>query len=210
MNRRLTIFKSMILFLAILAVWIFLAPTFAERLIVARPLDHADVILVLAGSSAYLERTRVAAHLYRNEIAQKVLLTNDGEQAGWSNKEQGNPPYVELAKQELVAQGVPVDAIEILSPNVSGTIMEAKLLGKKASEGRWKSLLIVTSNYHTRRALWTFENVFSESSIQTQIGIVPAITGEQNRLVFFWWLTPKGWRDVGGEYVKSLFYHIAY
>ncbi len=79
--------KSMILFVAILLVWTFVAPLLAERLIVARPMEHADAILVLAGSSAYLERTKKAAFLYKEDIAPRILLTNDGKNAGWSQKE---------------------------------------------------------------------------------------------------------------------------
>jgi len=80
-NRR-TIFKSTVSVLAILSVWAFLAPFLAENLIVEKPLEHADVIFVLAGSSAYIERTRKAALIYKRGVAQKVVLTNDGEAAG--------------------------------------------------------------------------------------------------------------------------------
>src|SRR5438105_323266 len=188
--------KSMILFVAILLVWTFVAPFLAERLLIARPMDRADAILVLAGSGAYLERTNKAAFLYKGGVAPGILLTNDGGKAGWSQKEQRNPPYVELAKQRLVAQGVPENAIEILSPEISGTIAEAQLLGKKAAERRWKSLLIVTSVHHTRRALRTFENLFAANGVETQIGIVPAPNGEQTPPAYYWWLTATGWQDV--------------
>ncbi len=202
--------KSVIPFVGILLVWTFVAPFLAERLIVARPMDHADAILVLAGSGAYLERTNKAAFLYKEGVASRVLLTNDGKIAGWSRKEQRNPRYVELAKRRLVAQGVPESAIEIFSPEVSGTIAEAKLLGKKAAERRWKSLLIVTSAHHTRRALRTFESVFAANGVETQIGIVPALNGEQTLPASYWWLTATGWQDVAGEYVKSAYYYLAY
>ncbi len=202
--------KSVIFFGTILLAWTLVAPFLAERLIVARPMDHADAILVLAGSSAYLERTNKAAFLYKEGVAPGVLLTNDGKNAGWSQKEQRNPPYVELATRRLVAQGVPEGAIEIFSPQVSGTIAEAKLLAKEAAERRWKALLIVTSAYHTRRALRTFESVFAANGVETQIGIVPALNGEQAPLVYYWWLTATGWQDVAGEYVKSAYYYFAY
>ncbi len=185
MNRRGT-FRLLICVITIFSVWTFLAPFLAERLIVERPLDHADVILVLAGSSTYLERTQKAAQLFKKQIAQKILLTNDGEQAGWSQEEQRNPPYVELARIQLLAHDVPNEAIESLSPEVFGTIMEATLLATHASERRWKYLLIVTSAYHTRRALWTFEHVFAKTGVVTQIGIVAARTGQQTPPALYW------------------------
>ena len=209
-TRRRTVVKSTMIFLTILFVWVFLAPNLAERLIVEKSLNQAEVILVLSGSSTYLERTRMAALVYKTGVAPKVLLTNDGGQASWSQKEQRNVPYVELAKRELVAQGVPDNAIEILAPEMSGTIMEAELLGKHSAERRWKSLLIVTSAYHARRALRTFKNVFAKNGVETEIGIVSPITGQQTPAPLYWWLTWRGWRDVAGEYVKSGFYYVYY
>jgi uncharacterized SAM-binding protein YcdF (DUF218 family) len=204
------VFRSAILCAVILLVWAFLAPFLAERLIVERPADHADVIVVMAGSAAYRERTRKAALVYKNGIAPRILLTNDGEHAGWSQDEQRNPSVFELARRELVAHGVPDDAIVILPPKVTGTMMEARLLVRKAVESRWDSLLIVTSAYHTRRALWAFEKAFSESAIDVKIGIVPARIAQEMPPAFCWWFTWEGWRDVAGEYVKGVYYHFAY
>jgi uncharacterized SAM-binding protein YcdF (DUF218 family) len=70
--------------------------------------------------------------------------------------------------------------------------------------------LIVTSAYHTRRALRTFENVFSEKGVETKIGIIAARPGQQTPSALYWWLTWKGWGDVAGEYVKSVFYYVNY
>jgi uncharacterized SAM-binding protein YcdF (DUF218 family) len=210
MNRRGVVSRSMIYILAILLVWTSIAPFLAERLIVEKPLDKADAILVLAGAPDYKERTRKAAFLYNKGITRAVLLTNDGIKAGWSRKEQRNPSYFELAERALIAHGVPENAIEILPSQVSGTITEARLLRTIAVERRWKSLLIVTSPYHTRRALRTFENVFAEKHVETSIGLVPAEAGPQTPSAFYWWLTWKGWRDVGGEYVKSTYYIFIY
>lgn len=152
----------------------------------------------------------MAAHVYKMGVAPKILLTNDGGRAGWSREEQGNLPYVELARQQLLAQGVPYQAIEILASEVSGTVMEAELLGKHVAERRWKSLLIVTSAYHTRRALRAFQKAFAKNGADAEIGIVSPSPGQQTPTPLLWWLTWKGWRDVAGEYVKSVFYYVYY
>lgn len=173
-------------------------------------MHHADAIVVLAGSAAYIERTHKAAFIYKQGAAQKILLTSDGEQAGWSQREQRTPPFVELAKRELMANGVPESVIKILAPKVSGTIKEAELLSEIAAANRWKSLLIVTSAYHTRRSLRTFERVFANDGIDTNIGIIPALIGQQSPQPFDWWLSRNGWKDVAGEYVKSVYYYFNY
>ena len=65
--------KSVIFFVAILLVWTLVAPFLAERLVVARPMDHADAILVLAGSGAYLERTNNLLSLLKNNYAASLI-----------------------------------------------------------------------------------------------------------------------------------------
>lgn len=208
MKKPSRVFKFLIIFVTFIAAWIFIAPFLAERLIVEKMIEKADVIVVLGGSSVFIERTQQAAQLFKKGIAPKVILTNDGTNAGWSKREQRNPPFVELAKQSLIGQGVPDKAIEILPEQVNGTDDEAELLHKKASANNWNSIIIVTSAYHTRRALWTFEKVFAET--KTEIGIVSAPTGQQTPPPFYWWITARGWQMVAGEYVKSLYYWIYY
>jgi uncharacterized SAM-binding protein YcdF (DUF218 family) len=195
------------LLLALLA-WILIAPYLATGLIVSKPLEQADVILVLGGSSVYIERTQKAAELYKKGVAPKIVLTDDGGRAGWSRLEQRNPPYVELAQKELIRQGVPLENIEVLKPQVSGTIYEAHLLQKKTEETNWKRVLMVTSAYHTSRALWTFEKVFDEN--KTEIGIEFSPVGQQTPTPSVWWLTPFGWKVVAGEYVKLVYYWLRY
>jgi uncharacterized SAM-binding protein YcdF (DUF218 family) len=201
-------FKLVTAILLIFFAWIFFAWFLAERLIVEKPLEHADAILVLGGSSVYQERTQKAALVYKQGIAQKVLLTDDGGRAGWSRKEQRNPLFVELAEQSLIAQGVPAENIEILKPKGSGTIYEAQFLRDKIKENSWKSILIVTSAYHTRRSLWTFEREIADKDIE--IGIVSPPPGQQTPPPFYWWLSPFGWDVVAGEYVKTFYYWVYY
>lgn len=62
MNRN---FKVLIFFLGLFLVWIFVAPFLAENLIVEKPLERADAILVLRGSSVYKERTHKVAAVYK-------------------------------------------------------------------------------------------------------------------------------------------------
>lgn len=207
MGRKL---KILILLSVGFTVWAVLAPYLAERLIVEKPLNEADAILVLGGSSVYLERTEKAARLFEQGIAPKILLTDDGERAGWSAARETNPPFVELAQENLVAQGVPPDAVEILSPRVAGTIDEAEVLAGQVRNADLRSLLIVTSAYHTRRAYWIFDKVFRDNEVRAEIGIVPAAAGQQTPPSAIWWLSPRGWQLVAGEYVKTLYYWLFY
>ncbi len=200
-------FKIAITILILFVVWVVSAPLLAKNLIVEKPLKKADAILVLSGSSVYIERTHKAAELYKQGIAEKVLLTDDGGYGGWSQKEKRNPPFVYLAQQELIAQGVSKDDIEILLPQVTGTIWEARNLKVKVEEEDWKSVVLVTSSYHTKRALNTFSAILED---RVSLGISASPTGAQTPPPFTWWLSPKGWSVIGGEYVKSAVYWLYY
>lgn len=198
--------KVFIALAMIFVVWVFTAPLFADFLIVKRPLEKSDAILILGGSSVYLERTERAAELYKNGVSKKIILTDDGERAGWSPVEQRNPPYVDLASRELNSIGVPHDAIEIIKPEFSGTNFEAKSVRGALAERNLRSVLIVTSAYHTKRALYIFENEFAGSGIE--IGIESAAAGKQTPQPSFWWISPRGWQMVAGEYVKFVYYWV--
>jgi uncharacterized SAM-binding protein YcdF (DUF218 family) len=207
MKRR---YKITIFFLSLFLAWLLIAPFLAKGLIIEKPLEKADAILVLSGSSLYIERTQKAAEVYKKGAAPVVFLTDDGDRTGWSKIEKRNIPYVEMARRNLISQGVPAEAIVILQPQVTGTIYEARVLAEKAKTENLQSIVIVTSAYHSRRALWVFERFFAENNLHTEFGIVPAAAGVQTPPPFVWWLTAKGWGSVGAEYLKFAVYWAYY
>jgi uncharacterized SAM-binding protein YcdF (DUF218 family) len=176
----------------------------ARALVVESNLSHADVLVVLSGSANYLERSQAAAQIFKSGRVKQIILTNDGQQSGWSQPEQRNPLFVERARDELQRQGVPAGTIDILPGVVQSTHDEAVLLRKTASERNWQSLLVLTSPYHSRRALWTFRNEFQNSGVA--LGLTIVRNGHQTPSPWFWWLTPNGWRMVAGEYAKWIYY----
>ncbi|MEP6925907.1 MAG: YdcF family protein, partial [Pyrinomonadaceae bacterium] len=159
-----------------LVAWAGLAWILANNLIIEKPLSKADALLVLSGSAAYIERTHEAAIIFKQGIAPKIFLTNDGLQSGWDQNEQRNPYFVERARWELIQQGIPEEAIEILPTIVSGTNDEANLLAQLANNRKLNSLLLVTSAYHSRRTFWTFERAMLRKNLDLQIGVVSSPT----------------------------------
>lgn len=200
--------KILVSLLILFIGWIFLAPLLARDLIIEKSLNKADAIVVLSGSSAYVGRTHKAAQIYEENVSRKIILTDDGDLGGWSQIERRNPRFVELAKKELILQGVSEIDIEILKPEVSGTIYEARLINEKIAKEGWTSILLVTSGYHSHRALWTFENVNDSGTVN--FGVVSAKNDGQTPDVSTWWFRPSGWRLVVGEYMKFVGYWLFY
>lgn len=192
----------------LLAVLCWLAAWFGARwLIVSAPLEHADVIVALSGSSSFVERTELAAQLYAAGRAKKILLTNDNQQGGWSSAEQRNPFFYERARWELQRGGVPESNIEVIGSPVHSTEDEAIALRKYAEVNKVKSVLIVTSPYHSRRALGTFRRVLADSGITVGLAVA---TGAQTPAPATWWLSWRGWQLVPTEYVKMVYYWLRY
>ena len=191
-----------------LVVWALVAPWLATRLIVERPLEKADAIIVLSGSYLYKERTRKGAELYNRGVAPRIFITNDGERGGWMKNEQTNVPYLELEKRELVGAGVPAEAITVLNEIVTGTDEEAKELSKNLDPYSIKSVVVVTSAYHSRRSLWTFDRILAGRDVT--VGLEHAGMTDRTPNPNYWWLQLRGWQFVAGEYVKSLVYWTYY
>lgn len=190
----------------VLVLWPLAAWAAARCLIVETPLARADAMVILSGSSAYVERTQKAAELYRQGYAPLIILTDDQQQGSWSNADWRNPFFVERARRELERAGVPPERIEALPQRVASTHDESRLLRDYAQARKLTSLLIVTSAYHSRRALWTMRRAFTGSNVRLAL----AASGEDTLPASTWWLQPRGWQAVVGEYGKLVYYWLRY
>ncbi|HJP91460.1 MAG TPA: YdcF family protein [Pyrinomonadaceae bacterium] len=205
MSRRRILVKVLV---ACILIWPFVAWIGAKLLITEAPLDQADVIVVLSGSANYRERAREAAGLFLEGRSQRILITNDNMQGPWSSADQQNLFFYERSLREIRNAGVPADKIEVLMQPVASTYEEAELARQYAEEHGLRSVLIVTSAYHSRRALWVFSRVFRNTGIR--IGLVSVRPGYQSPRPATWWLSLRGWKLVPTEYVKMIYYVIKY
>jgi uncharacterized SAM-binding protein YcdF (DUF218 family) len=194
--------------LVCILIWPLVAWLGARLLITQAPLEKADAIVVLGGSANYKERAREAAKLLLDGRSQRILITNDNTRGPWSSSEQRNPFFYERSFQELQAAGVPENSIEVVIQPVTSTNEEAEVVRQYVQERGLRSLLVVTSAYHSRRALWTFSRVFRGTRVQ--VGLVSASNGVESPPPSTWWLTSVGWKLVPTEYVKLIYYVFKY
>jgi uncharacterized SAM-binding protein YcdF (DUF218 family) len=204
----LILHPSALILLCLLA-WPLLAWAAAKGLSVRVPLDgRADAIVMLSGSEVYRERAECAARLFKAGSAPRIVLTNDTEPGGWSQERGRTMLFVERARDALMRAGVPPEAVEVVPGSVSSTYDEAPTLRDNARARGWRSLVVVTSGYHSRRAWWTLRRVFAASGVE--LGLEPVAEGAQSPSPWTWWLTAAGWRMVAGEYVKLIYYRLHY
>lgn len=176
----------------------------ARALIVDVPLTRADALVVLSGAPVYRERLLHAAELFSGGHSTKVVLTNDGGRGSWSRTLQRNPLMSERGVLQLGQAGVPSTSIDIISERVRSTYDEAVAVRQYAIDHHLTSVLVITSQYHTRRALWTFRRVLGEANIA--VGVSPAAPISGTPSPARWWRHLQGWDMVVGEYVKLAYY----
>jgi uncharacterized SAM-binding protein YcdF (DUF218 family) len=159
----------------------------AEGWIVEDALSRADAIIVLSDDNFYADRAAHAADLYRHGMAPIVVASG--------RRLRPNAGIAELMEHDLIERGVPKDKILRLSHNAENTREEAETTAQQARERKWRSVIVVTSNYHTRRARYIFSHVFPP---QTLVRVSGAPDGDFDPE--HWWQTRKSLK----EFVREL------
>jgi len=127
----------------------------AESWVVDAPAAHADAILLLGDDNFYADRATRAAELIRQGAAPVVVASG--------RRLRPSAGIVELMQHDLIERGVPKEKILPLAQDADNTEEEAVTLSKFCVERHIRSVIVVTSNYHTRRARYVFEKTFPSS-----------------------------------------------
>lgn len=140
----------------------------------------AEVIVVLGGDNVRGDRVRHAVELYRQNWAPRLLLSGSTIRSYFSEGE--------LMQREATAQGVPAGAL-VLAPHQAGsTLAEALHLRQVLHEQKVRSLIVVTSNFHTRRTRRIFHEVFRRHGTQVWVSAASDVNFDPAR----WWEQREG------------------
>lgn len=124
----------------------------AEYWVIDEPAQRADAIVVLSDDNFYGDRATRAAELSRQQVAPVVVASG--------RRLRPNAGIAELIEHDLVDRGVPKDKVLRFAHDSSDTIGEAGALANLAKGKHWSSVIVVTSNYHSRRVRYIFEKIF--------------------------------------------------
>lgn len=150
--------------------WVFLLAVFAAIYVLHEPLlravgefwvvedppEKADAIILLGDDNYPADRATRVAELYRAGWAPRIVASGRFLR-----------PYAslsELMQHDLLDRGVPASAIHRLPSFAGNTREEAVILRRLADRQHWRRVLVVTSNFHTRRARHIFTRVFRDSA----------------------------------------------
>jgi uncharacterized SAM-binding protein YcdF (DUF218 family) len=158
----------------------------AEAWIVEDPMQSADAIMVLSDDNFYADRATRATELYRQGMAPIVVASGRRLR-----------PYASIAElmyHDLSDRGVPKENIVRFPQDADGTKQEAEALAQLTKERKWHSVIIVTSNYHTRRARYIFRKTFPQG---IEVRVASARDGDFDPE--HWWEKRKSVKELTRE-----------
>ena len=158
-------------------------------LISAGPPAHADYAVVLAGDS-YGHRVIEGGELVRQGYVRKALVSGPGGYYGMSESE--------LAVNFAVKNGYPADYFIQFHHNARSTQAEAEVVIPELRRLGAHSFLLVTSDYHTRRAGHYFRRLASGMDMR-----VVAAPDEHYRWNS-WWRSREGQKIFYLEWSKTV------
>jgi uncharacterized SAM-binding protein YcdF (DUF218 family) len=176
------------------------ARTLGERILVVERPGKADLIVVLGGDSN--GRVRLALRLFSEGWAPRIVIPTSSSWQIFGR--------TETALGEEFVRSLPPgfrDAAHILPSAAESTFEEAVVIGEYMDAVGATSALLVTSDYHTRRALSVFSRVLPEKRFRIR-GVADLsqfapcwwrrrawakrALAESSRLA--WWLLFRRWR----------------
>lgn len=175
----------------------------AQPLRVSEPARPADAIVVFAGGvgesgtagGGYQERVKQAVSLYLDRKASRLIFSS-----GYVFAFQ----EAEVMRELAVAHGVPASAI-ILETKATNTHQNVAFVKQILDREEWRSILLVSSPYHMRRALLTWRKAAPETRVVpvpvprsqfyahswgVSLEQIRGILHEYAAIVAYWW---RGW-----------------
>lgn len=152
-----------------------------ESWIVEDPLEQSDAIIILSDDNFFADRATRASELFRQKLAPLVVASG--------RRLRPSAGLAELMDHDLVERGVPKDRIIRFPHDADNTREEAEALRALVLERNWHSVIVTTSNYHTRRARYIFRHV-----LPPYVKVSVASARDGNFEVERWWENRKSFK----------------
>lgn len=143
----------------------------------------ADVIIAISGGDT-TSRAEKAINLYRQNFAKNIIFSG-------AAADPSSPSNAKVMYDLAVKKGVPQSAIK-LDETSENTRQNSENVAKILKENGWTNAILVSENYHLRRAYTNFVGADAQANFRT--------TAAKNQI--FWWAEPRGWiliiSEIGG------------
>jgi glycosyltransferase involved in cell wall biosynthesis/uncharacterized SAM-binding protein YcdF (DUF218 family) len=166
-------------------------------LTIRQPPSRSDAIVVFSGNgestyinAGYQRRARDAARYYQSGYA-PLLVISSGIQQTFDE--------VEIIKALLLSQGVPANAMHVLSTYPTSTYENVQMVNDVLKARHLTSILFVTAPYHSRRASMIWTKVAPDVRVTT-VPVVDTPPGDPQ-----WSANLDQIRAIGYEYLAIVY-----
>ena len=169
------------------------------------PLRKADAIAVLAGTR--MDRALEAADLYQSGYAPRIVITREKEERSFAVLAARGIPLEageDVTFDVLQKLGVPARAIIVPKTIHDNTAQEAQTLRQLAVNNHWRTLIVVTSKYHLRRAGFALRRELKDTGTEVVMHGTRYDEVNPDR----WWTSRADWRWVIVEGGKLVAYEL--
>ena len=193
--------------LGCLAVALYLArakvlPPLARWLDVGGRPRKAAYVLILGGAPRI--RPFVAAEILHAGLAERALISHVKS----PHDDLGDllPPDHELCRRVLLQSGIAAEKVSFLGHDQRTTYDEAGALARFLAAEPDARVLIVTNDFHTRRARWIFTRLLGARADAVSFISAPSERFQADN----WWRSEEGLEFIVGENLRFLFYVLWY
>lgn len=156
--------------------------------------QKVDAVVAISGGDTNA-RTDMAITMFKNGWANKLILSG-------AAADKTGPSNAEAMRRQAMQAGVPSSAI-LLDETSETTSQNAENTRDLFDDNNIRSVILVTSGYHQRRAGLEFGK-----RAGTDIRIVNHPVPSDNQWSSWWWLTPNGWYLALGEFFKIMVFYM--
>ena len=156
--------------------------------------QKVDAIVAISGGDT-TARTNQAIALYKNGWADKLIFSG-------AAADKSGPSNAEAMQRIALQQNVPTDDI-ILDETSETTKQNAANTHDLFSRNNIRSVILVTSAYHQRRAGLEFGQ-----RAGTEIRLVNHPVTTDSQWSPWWWTTPNGWYLAMSEFFKIIVFYM--
>lgn len=191
LNKKL---KLLILIIVLIGV-IIIGLNLGSFLVESDELKKADAIVVFSGDSG--ARTERAIELLKEGYADYLILSG--------GKVYDDVTMAELMKNHAIKLGVDESKI-LIDDKASTTHENADFTKEILEENNFRSVMVVTSDYHSRRSKLAMEKSLEDTLIDGQSVEVSVTTAKEEKFTTKWWTNGNSVLIVISEYLKLIGY----
>ena len=189
--------KIIILIIVIAVLMVIIGLNLGRFLVESDKLEKADVIAVFSGDSG--ARTERAVELLKEGYADYLILSG--------GRVYDDVTIAELMKSHAIKLGVDESKI-LIDDEASTTNENAEFTADIIEENNLRSVIVVTSDYHTRRSKLAMEKALENTLIDGEKVEVTVTPSKEEKFTTKWWTSGNSVLMVISEYLKLMGYWV--